>query len=567
MNLIAMSNKPYAQDFRKYMLRAAVKADGRAVHVCWGDRVILFDENGKREFSFDAINRETGRSNINIVYEKMVDLIGNGPSLILTCLAGGEFEVAFAARRYIPDAWLIHDIFDNFQYGQRGLKWLKLKVHDRKWRHFCDFGVVLEGTLREFYPDYYFLYNASHLQPLPKVKTIDPAKLVYAGSIDKRVDFEWIEALASQNVTLDIYGCIDSDLSRPFENFLARYSNARYRGKYKNDELADILQPYRTGITPYKNCNPITHYVNPDQFYHYLNAGLEVLAPPFPQALRLAKFIHVTDLPSADWLNIRQIISDMPRNSKWPRKRCSWDLRWQELQDFAAAYARNHPASVKNRVSPPASKPLSTGAWANIRIASRNGKAYLQLGCGGNLLEGWCNTDIKPVEGAHYLDFSKTFPITADTIDAIFCEHTIEHIDKKTAYAMCAEVFHVLKKGGAFRIVTPSLENMAALVQSPASSTARHYLQWWRHRNNDPWATIADTVNSMFYDHGHRHIYTRDELCGMLKNIGFVNLKLLKAGEHAHAAFKGIDSHGKVIGEDINRIEAFALEAEKPSNV
>jgi predicted SAM-dependent methyltransferase len=44
--------------------------------------------------------------------------------------------------------------------------------------------------------------------------------------------------------------------------------------------------------------------------------------------------------------------------------------------------------------------------------------------------------------------------------------HTIEHIEKSEALKMIAEVFRVLKPGGWFRVVTPSLENFCRLAMA-----------------------------------------------------------------------------------------------------
>src|SRR5271167_525345 len=100
----------------------------------------------------------------------------------------------------------------------------------------------------------------------------------------------------------------------------------------------------------------------------------------------------------------------------------------------------------------------------------------LQLGCGINLLPGWVNTDNAPLPGADYLDFTKPFPFFDEVFTAVFCEHTIEHISKSDASRMIREVFRILKPGGLFRIVTPSLENFCRLMLQSDSASAQQYL-------------------------------------------------------------------------------------------
>jgi predicted SAM-dependent methyltransferase len=61
---------------------------------------------------------------------------------------------------------------------------------------------------------------------------------------------------------------------------------------------------------------------------------------------------------------------------------------------------------------------------------------------------GWINTDSQPVATADYLDFTRPFPFAGDAFHAVFCEHTIEHIEKAEASRTIGEVFRVLRPGG-----------------------------------------------------------------------------------------------------------------------
>jgi predicted SAM-dependent methyltransferase len=187
----------------------------------------------------------------------------------------------------------------------------------------------------------------------------------------------------------------------------------------------------------------------------------------------------------------------------------------------------------------------------------------LQLGCGTNLLPGWLNTDSAPLPGADYLDFTKPFPFSDGVFRAVFCEHTIEHISKAEAANLIAETRRVLRPGGAFRIVTPSLESFCRMALQAGSAETQKYLAFVRRFTNDPNAVVSDVVNLIFYGHGHRHIYMVDELGSILQNAGFVNLRAMQAGTYGDPVFQGVDGHGRVVGEDINALEAFAIEAIK----
>jgi predicted SAM-dependent methyltransferase len=187
----------------------------------------------------------------------------------------------------------------------------------------------------------------------------------------------------------------------------------------------------------------------------------------------------------------------------------------------------------------------------------------LHLGCGANVLSGWVNTDTSPSPLVDYLDATKQFPFMDNSFAAAFCEHLIEHMEKSEARFLLQQVFRVLRPTGLFRVVTPSLENFARLALESDSTAAQKYLAFFRRYVNNPQADISDAINMMFYGHGHRHIYRVNELAAIFQQVGFSEIRTMPAGTYASSIFNGIDGHGKVIGEDINAIEAFAIEAKK----
>lgn len=187
----------------------------------------------------------------------------------------------------------------------------------------------------------------------------------------------------------------------------------------------------------------------------------------------------------------------------------------------------------------------------------------LHLGCGTNILPGWINTDMMPSPVADYLDSTRRFPFTDGSFAAAFCEHMIEHMEKPQARSLVQEVFRVLRPKGVFRIVTPSFESFARIALDPASATAQKYLAYFRQFVNNPQADLGDAINLIFYGHGHRHVYLIEELAAMLRQMGFSETKVMAAGTYNDPIFNGVDGHGKVIGEEFNAIESFAIEARK----
>jgi Glycosyl transferase family 2/Methyltransferase domain len=207
----------------------------------------------------------------------------------------------------------------------------------------------------------------------------------------------------------------------------------------------------------------------------------------------------------------------------------------------------------------------------------------LHLGCGpDNRLNGWTNTDAHPMsEDVIKLDFTLPFAFPDNVCDAIFCEHSIEHVDVDDVERMFAEVYRVLKPGGVLRVVTPSLDKICRMMMEPSSVDAEAYVAFHRiYTDYDTrWpgragaeTSIADAINYMFFGHGHKHVYGEAELTAMLEEAGFTNIRKLQAGYYGHKIFDGVDGHAKAIAswimdvrlaEEINRIESVAFEAEK----
>jgi hypothetical protein len=327
-NLIVINGKPYDSDFRKYLMRAAVVAGFDAVHLRCINEIILSHDNHKiNSYSTDispaAITKDIAKL---IGYRKTVILVGLGVNRNLIPLVR-------ELRKSFPDSKVYYDVYDYFRYDARGRIFVERLKLDIIWRLESNRSLVIEKGLKWIYPLATHFDNASHMLPLPTVAKAQARRLVYVGSIDRRVDFDWLDALAQLDITLDIYGRIheaEPEMNEPLRALSERHKNVTFCGGYDNDDLPAILGQYLAGVVPYKTLYTMTSHVNPDKIYHYLNAGLEVIATPIPQARRMRPFLHlvrdVGDLPAAI-----EAIQTSPRRPLWPLERYTWGRRWKEL--------------------------------------------------------------------------------------------------------------------------------------------------------------------------------------------------------------------------------------------
>jgi len=114
----------------------------------------------------------------------------------------------------------------------------------------------------------------------------------------------------------------------------------------------------------------------------------------------------------------------------------------------------------------------------------------LNLGCGSTQPEGWINVDYslgarfskipfynfinrriklfdidingvprKWNEKLYIHDLNNRFPWESNSVDIIYCSHTLEHFSKQEGQAFLQECYRVLKIEGIIRIVVPDLKS------------------------------------------------------------------------------------------------------------
>lgn len=159
--------------------------------------------------------------------------------------------------------------------------------------------------------------------------------------------------------------------------------------------------------------------------------------------------------------------------------------------------------------------PFATRSYLNRWLRSDK-KKILNLGGGSNCLEGCLTADID-ARADVYVDITGPLPFPDSSVDSIFCEEVIEHISKSAGGAMLRECFRILKAGGTVRVATPDLDYFAARLN-------------------------GDEINSIFYEHSHAYLYTRNELLESLKRARFEKIRSYAYGE---GALGYLDSHAR----------------------
>lgn len=158
----------------------------------------------------------------------------------------------------------------------------------------------------------------------------------------------------------------------------------------------------------------------------------------------------------------------------------------------------------------------------------------LHLACGTNVINNWHNVDLFESPEVIYWDLTdKRFPVEDNTINLIFCEHFIEHIDLNQGYIFLKNCFNALKKSGSIRISTPDLNKI---------------IQCYLQKNLTEWSDVGFIAQSpcrLLDDSvrlwGHQFIYDEDELTDLMSRVGFKNIRRMQWHKSEIKEFNGLE--------------------------
>jgi SAM-dependent methyltransferase len=129
----------------------------------------------------------------------------------------------------------------------------------------------------------------------------------------------------------------------------------------------------------------------------------------------------------------------------------------------------------------------------------------VHFGCGPRVIQGWVNIDLTYQSYEEYammkyppdmrgdesdfyaLDITRVgLPLPNDSVDVVFHEDFLEHLNQRDQIAFLAETLRALRPGGVHRVNTPNLLSSMATHSSFKEGKAGVYLdEWnkWGHLN------------------------------------------------------------------------------------
>jgi ubiquinone/menaquinone biosynthesis C-methylase UbiE len=192
-------------------------------------------------------------------------------------------------------------------------------------------------------------------------------------------------------------------------------------------------------------------------------------------------------------------------------------------------------------------------------------KRYVQYGCGFTAPDEWINYDASPTlrferlpllgklytrnkqrfpENVKYGDIVAGLPEKADSCDAVYCSHILEHLAYEDFLTALKHTCLILKPGGTFRGVVPDLKSAVLnyiddyeRIESPASNLMQNTMLGVGSRPK----TISSRIKSLYGNSKHFWMWDYKSLAFELKKAGFTNIRPCEYGDSADPMFKLVE--------------------------
>lgn len=175
---------------------------------------------------------------------------------------------------------------------------------------------------------------------------------------------------------------------------------------------------------------------------------------------------------------------------------------------------------------------------------------YYNIGCGHTVGTNWVNVDSSltlafertPIVGKLYTKNAARFPdcvvygnITKQplcregTADAVFCSHMLEHVPHNQMLHALRHIHFMLKSGGVFRLVVPSLEGRVRdYMDHFDGDKLIESLRLGVKQDSDG---ILSRIRRGLRNSGHRWMYDMRSMSKALDQTGFVRIRECDFGD------------------------------------
>lgn len=169
-------------------------------------------------------------------------------------------------------------------------------------------------------------------------------------------------------------------------------------------------------------------------------------------------------------------------------------------------------------------------------------KIKIQFGCGNHKLNNWVNLDLPECDVTLPLKFQD------QSVDFVFHEHLIEHLDEVDGFNFMNECYRILKQGGVMRVSCPSIDGFIKAYQNWEGLSEEYKKE---HGNKSSFfnnATLRESANYIGKkiepsgkisqisnsDGWHKFLYSESDISEKLTTIGFKKIVFCQKHQSEH---------------------------------
>tara|TARA_A100001011_G_scaffold369784_1_gene425456 strand:- start:128 stop:805 length:678 start_codon:yes stop_codon:yes gene_type:complete len=160
------------------------------------------------------------------------------------------------------------------------------------------------------------------------------------------------------------------------------------------------------------------------------------------------------------------------------------------------------------------------GSIISKKVKNKHKIKYLNLGSGSIYQDGWTNADFyrfRDIKIDWMLDAGKKWKCDDNFWDAIFSEHTLEHLTYKCAINALEESYRTLKKGGILRLSLPNI-----------NLSIEHLTGNYVSVEFEEFKTNAECISFVTQNWGHKSTWDPELMISLLEEIGFIDVKKME---------------------------------------
>ena len=198
---------------------------------------------------------------------------------------------------------------------------------------------------------------------------------------------------------------------------------------------------------------------------------------------------------------------------------------------------------------------------------------YVQYGCGLSAPKNWVNFDVSPTlrlqklpfvgqvlkpmlnvqfpKNVKYGDIIKGLPLKDNSVDGIYCSHTLEHLALDDLRIALKNTLEVMKNGAIFRMVLPDLQfyvNQYVESMNSGNSAASHdfLFNTMLGIKSRP-KGIRELLSSSFGNSHHLWMWDYPSLSIELTELGFKEIRRCNYGDSRDKMFNFVEDEGRFI--------------------